>query len=175
MVEFYLDNVTGKIHAYQFRFGTIAAAAVDRNSVTLGLDDIRNASNTEVQDSTVSTWIIDHIRFKFSCTLDPTSAQAGYGHIQTGVLPTGLVASGMTDVSDFQDKNGWPLTRGETYFYANVTNTGSSGQASWSHTYRPRNKLALNRIQEVVMPFKTIQGDFNYLASVHIQAQRGGL
>ncbi|AXH78868.1 MAG: hypothetical protein [Circular genetic element sp.] len=173
MVEFYIDNVTGKIQAYQYRFGSIDAAATDRNSVDLGLDDITSASNTELQDSTVSTWLIDHIRFKFNATLDDPNSTAGYGHIQTSILPTGLIGSAMTDVSDIQDKAGWPLTRGEAYYYANTHNPGSSGQTSWSYTYRPKSNLALNRIQEVVMAFKVIQGTFNYLGSVHIQAQRG--
>jgi Flp pilus assembly protein TadG len=175
MVEFYVDNVTGKMQAYQYRVGVIDSAATDRNSVTIGLDDIAAASSAELQDSTISVWLIDHIRFKFSATLTDPGTTNGYGHIQTSILPRGLpsAASAYTNVSDIQELAGWPLTKGEQYYTANTHNPGASGSTSWSYTYRPKSKLALNRIQEVVMAFMTSQGVFTYLGSVHVQAQRG--
>lgn len=176
MVEFYLDNKTSKLYAYQFRYGTIAFGASDRQSVTLGLDDITVASSAELNDSTIPTWIIDHVKFKFQATLNPAD-NYGYGHIQTGVLPRGApsAASAYTNVSDYQELSGWPLTKGESYFYTPgfPIIPGTSATTSWSYTYRPKKILALNRIQDVVMAFNSMLGTFTFFGSVHIQAQRG--
>ncbi len=168
MVEFYIDD-NGTIRADSYTFATIPHSGNNKNR--LGLNDIDQV--TGLPDSTVSTWMIDHVTFKVQSNLvdAPPVGNNGFLTVQCGVLPT--TVADKFSISGYQDVKGWPLPKGQVKLYASNEHASSNGSISWTYTYKPRSKLALNRLQEFIVGVTASQGEWRVLMSIVIQAKRG--
>jgi len=145
-------------------------------SVSLGLADI----TTALPDVTISSMLIDHITFKFQAsiinTLAPAPGPTDYGYVllQAGVKPTSVSGATLRDLDDYQEIKGWPIKNGSVYLYTDTgTGIDNGGIVSWTMKYKPRNTLALNRLQDFNLAFHPVVGDFMCLSSLQLQASRG--
>jgi len=124
--------------------------------------------------------LIDHITFKFQGSIIGSTAPApgptdhGYVLLQAGVKPTSVSGATLRDLDDYQSIKGWPVKGGSVYLYTDTTaGISNGGIVSWTMKYKPRNHLALNRLQDFNLAFHPIVGDFQCLASLQLQASRG--
>lgn len=166
-MEWYIDT-NGLIYGTHYRSAVLGAGLT--SAVDLGLKDI----TTSLPQTTVATIMIDKIRFKVSAVLGGGLTDAVLT-AQAGVKPTTVLGSTLAQITDYQDIQGWPIKDGYTIVEANTLHAGSSGIVSWTYTYKPKNKLALNRLQDVNLCIKAEIGSFAAsLSSIWIQGKRGG-
>jgi hypothetical protein len=166
-MEWYVDT-NGVIYGTHYRSTALGAGAT--SAVDMGLKDI----TVSLPNSTVATIMVDVIKFRVQAVIAPGIVDA-YLSIQTGVKPINVLGSGLGQVTDYQDIQGWPLKNGYALVETNVEHPGSSGMLSWSFTYKPKNKLALNRLQDINCCIKAEGGSFvNSLSSIWLQGKRGG-
>lgn len=166
-MEWYIDT-NGTIYGTHFRSTALGAGLT--SAVDLGLKDI----TASLPDTTVATIMIDKLKFRVQASIAPPLTDA-YLSCQAGIKPTTITGSTLAQVTDYQDIQGWPLKDGYSLVNANVEHPGSSGLLSWTYTYKPRNALALNRLQDVNLCIKSEGGSFvNTLCSIWIQGKRGG-
>lgn len=145
-------------------------------SVSLGLADI----TTNLPDVTISSMLVDRVTFKFQASLIsslapyPGPSDHGYVLLQAGVKPQSVSGATLRDLDDYQDIKGWPIKNGSVYLYTDTTpGTSNGGIVSWTMSYKPRNTLALNRLQDINLAFHPALGDFTVLSSIQLQASRG--
>lgn len=163
IMDWHIDD-NGLLLGNNFRQALVNTGT--HNYIDIGLKDI----DVTFPQTTVSKFMINHIRFKFQGSSVPPNT-SGYVRIQAGIVPVGIVAD-MSTLESYQKVEGWPLTKGSVYIRTDVQNPGSSGLISWSHTWRPKNKTALNRMQDIRLDYFTISGDFETLASIQVEGKR---
>lgn len=137
MANFYIDD-SGLIYAEQRTLNTTPVGTVDKT--TIGLADAPALS-------TMSTWLINSIRFKAQGYIDPAgpAVLSGNLHLIGGILPQGYTPY-PDSFDDFQEVKGWPLKNCYQTFY--MENTPQKNSYSWTYTWKPSrgNHLALNRL-----------------------------
>lgn len=145
-------------------------------------DDLRLSLSDADTDVTIPSWIINEIRFGLQgYIIDGETAGSGTVEVCAGVMPKDLAADSVQDLADFQDIKGFPFKRGYRAMLAqNTQASGVVGQSSnnfvrYSYTFRPSrgNKLALNRLQDIVLAWKVTGCDFIMMPSLFIRAYRG--
>lgn len=171
MANFYVDD-NSTIHAEQSETGTIAGGSTDEIGLSLA----------DITTSTASTWLINRIKFSLQAYIDPSNVDpGGVLRLLTGVKPRSYTTD-INSLDDFQEIKGWPFKDSFYQFQrANSNITGMPSQPAvlyFSKTYVPKEHLALNRFQDVIMSFesKTIGGftcDWAFTGSIYIQAKRG--
>ncbi len=167
IAQFYIDDSNGSVYASQFSLETTGVAASDR--LTLGLD--------EIPTSTMSTWLINRIRFRYSGFYE----QAVGNDVAQLSYCCGIHESSITDeltsVLAYQDIKGWPL-KGcfGTLSALGVTEESPNIRTSWSKTWTPSrgNHLALNRLQTIQMGIQNQgSGTWEGTISIEVEAKRG--
>lgn len=162
MANFYVDD-SGLIYAEQSSSDNTGAGITDIN--TLGLADAPGTS-------TMSTWLINSIRFHVQGYIDPSgpAVQDGQFRILCGILPKDYTPY-PNSLDDFQEVKGWPLKNGFKQVF--VENTPQANHFSWTFTYKPRDHLALNRLQEIACSINAVNGDWYSHTSIYVCASRG--
>lgn len=171
MANSYIDD-SGLIYSNNYTlYG--AATRGDTKYLTLGLNDI---------STTLSTMIIDNVRYHMFITMKstgPALATYLYGATMLSVTPYQYTSASAADsLNDLQEVKGWPIK--DSYKMFLVTDHQGREQTAVSGTYKPRNKLALNRLQEFVLSVDLISNDavtaqYDILMVLNIQAKRGGI
>ncbi len=162
MANFYIDD-SGLIYAEQTAVNSTAVGTTD--STNLGLNDAPATS-------TMSTWLINSIKFNVMGYIDPAGPAVGDGEfsIIAGILQTGITPQ-PDSLDDFQDLKGWPLKNGWKRVF--LENTPQANHFSWTYTYKPRDHLALSRLQEIVLNIKSAKGDWITTSNIYVCASRG--
>lgn len=162
MANFYIDD-SGLMYAEQSATNQTAAGTTDID--TLGLADAPGTS-------TMSTWLINSIRFNVMGYIDPSgpAVQDGELRILAGILPKDYTPF-PNSLDDFQEVKGWPLKNGWKHIF--VENTPQANHFSWTYTYKPRDHLALNRLQEIALTLNSSTGDWYSHSTIYVCASRG--
>lgn len=173
MTEFYIDD-SGLMYSSSVST-TTGEDTVSTQYVDLSLSDLG------VGGSTMSTWLIDNIRWQVFVTQEDNSPLSRYvsGSTNIGIAPEGYLNPGTDDLQtpgDYQEIKGWPLKRGFQNWM--LSNHGSSNFTRVSGTWTPKNNTALNRLQTVVLA-NNISAASDVLTrltvrlAIHVQAKRG--
>lgn len=165
MANFYIDD-EGMIYAEQSvsAFNT-SSGEVDEYGLSLA---------DAPTDSTVSTWLINSIRFRYDGYIVPEETEVhGTVKFTCGVKPRDYASGGIDTLDDYQLIKGWPFKDGFATRFAQ--NSPQQNFVSYQYTWKPRrgSHLALNRLQDVIMTVRAIQSDFNGSLSIYIRAKRG--
>ncbi len=167
MANFYIDD-NGQMQAEQ-AINAFVTAAGDTDEYGLSLADAP-------VDSTIASWIINSIRFRYDGFIQPGgSATNGALTFTCGVKPRDYNEE-INSVDDYQQIKGWPFKNGYAQRFAEPTTSRNfiSYQYTWTKS-KGSKPLALNRLQDVIMTVKAFNSDFEGSMSIYIRAKRGGI
>jgi len=165
MAKFYIDD-SGLLYAENSALASTAVNTTDRCRLNL---------NDAPALSTMSTWLINSIRFSYQGYIDPSgpAVNSGTASVIAGISPEDMASPYPKDLDDFQEIKGWPLKNGYRNFYRE--NTPQKNSISWTHTWKPSrgNHLALNRLQDILLTFSSESGDWVGMLEIYVCASRG--
>ena len=125
--------------------------------------------------STMSTWLINRIKFQVSSLLTSVAVPGTFAELDIlgGVMQSG-VSGLITDFEDYQDIKGWPIKGAKGYMLA--FDNPQQMYRSWSYTWTPSrgNHLALNRLQDINLAIKDSgNGTWTSHLRIVVEAKRG--
>lgn len=167
IAQFYIDDSNGSVYASQYSTETTGSSTNDR--LVLGLD--------EIPTSTMSTWLINRIRFKFSGFYEQAIGNdAGPLSILCGISESSITDN-LYSLGSYQDIKGWPLKGCFTTLASlGVSEESANIRSSWTKTWTPSrgNHLALNRLQNIQMAIHNHgTGIWESVLSISVEAKRG--